>query len=55
MKHPPTAILLAGYVGYKGAGAEASEQVTDDLTELDEESASALFGVFGVPIKSQKG
>lgn len=55
MKHPPAPVLIAGYVGYKGTGASAPVAATDDLTELDEESASALFGVFGVPIKPQKG
>lgn len=54
MRHPPTAILLAGYVGYKGQSAEGETQETEDLTELDDESAKALFEVFGVPVKPQR-
>ena len=54
MRHPPTAILLAGYVGYKGPSAKESSQETEDLTELDGESAKALFEVFGVPVKAQR-
>jgi hypothetical protein len=57
MKHPPTQILLAGYVGYKGTGASAPAAggTTEDLADLDEESASALFSIFGAPVKPQQG
>lgn len=47
-KHPPTQILLAGYVGYK---APTLDEATDGdvVEEMDEESMSALASVFGLP------
>lgn len=50
MKHPPTAVLIAHYVGYK-----APEPVVatdgDELQEMDDESMSALAQVFGLPVR----
>lgn len=56
MKHPPTQILLAGYVGYnaptQGDNASKDAPVSE---EMDDESMSALAEVFGLPVRKPKG
>lgn len=59
MKHPPTPILMAGYVGYKPPGERSptptlKQDETDDIAELDDDSAQALFGMFGMPIRGNR-
>lgn len=53
-KHPPMAVLLAGYVGYKAQPqAEATDGAGAAPEELDAESMSALSEVFGLPIRNK--
>lgn len=53
---PPMAVLLAGYVGFKGESASAPPSANedgDDILDLSEEDAMELARVFGLPIKQQ--
>lgn len=59
MKHPPTQILIAGYVGYKAPAERTAKpklqaDETDDIADLDDDSAQALFGMFGMPIRGNR-
>ena len=58
-KHPPSSVLIEGYVGFKKSGGGEERKVTGPVSfdepgevyELDAESAGALSEMFGLPIK----
>lgn len=49
LKHPPAAILIAHYVGYKSPEPVTAKE--GDPDEMDDESMSALAQVFGLPVR----
>ena len=58
-KQPPTAVLLAHYVGFhkqeeQDASKDGSKPASND-DELDEEQMSTLASVFGFPARQPKG
>ena len=60
IKHPPTAILIAHYVGYKSPTGEVTREVKPNLNEpeleeMDDESMAALASFFGLPVRIPKG
>lgn len=47
-KWPPMQVLLAHYVGYKPAPVDEDDEATGEAgEEMDDESMSALIGMFG--------